>query len=263
MAKGFWSDFRRFFLRGLAAVLPPLLTVMIIVFVFTFVRDKLGTRIDVAVQWVSVQVMGISRKMPLTLSGHDQLWVEVRAAYETYHLWLIGFFLAFVIIYVFGRFVASWFGRSVWRMVEHTLTHTPLVNQIDPSVKQVTDFLLSEKKLAFSGVVAVEYPRKGIWSVGFVTGSGMCRLTESLGSEMLTVFVPSSPTPVTGYTITVRREEAIDLPLSIDEALRFTVSGGVLVPPAQRLDDPASPPDPALTGPDAVPADDDGTETQA
>ncbi len=83
-------------------------------------------------------------------------------------------------------------------------------------------------------MVAVQYPRKGIWSLGLVTGPGMRTLHQNLGGDLLTVFIPSSPTPVTGYTITVNRRDVIDLPISIDNALRFTVSGGVIMPMNQQ-----------------------------
>jgi uncharacterized membrane protein len=82
--------------------------------------------------------------------------------------------------------------------------------------------------------VTVEYPRKGIWAVGLVTG-GTMRSIEHESGDALTIFIPSSPTPFTGYTITVPRGEVHELPISIDEALRFTISGGVLVPPHEAL----------------------------
>ena len=89
--------------------------------------------------------------------------------------------------------------------------------------------------MEFSRVVAVEYPRKGVWSIGLVTGPGMRTLQNANEGVYLTVFIPSSPTPVTGYTITVRRDEVIDLPVHVDDALRFTVSGGVIMPAVEQL----------------------------
>ena len=73
--------------------------------------------------------------------------------------------------------------------------------------------------------------------MGLVTGAGMRTLHRTAGGDLLTVFIPSSPTPITGYTITVRRKDVIDLPMSIDEALRFTISAGVIMPKDQRLSD--------------------------
>ena len=230
------SDFKRFFFRGLAAMLPTLITLMIIIYVFTFIDQYLGRFVNVGVQWIVVQFTSLSERAPWSLVGDDLVWDRVKHTWQNYWwLSLIGFVLAFVVIYAFGRFVASYLGRGIWRLIEKTFVRMPVIRQVYPYVKQVTDFLLSEKKIEFSRVVAVTYPRKGLWSVGLVTGPGLRTVNEACGENMLTVFIPSSPTPVTGYTIMVRRDEVIDLPISIDEALRFTISGGVIAPQGQKL----------------------------
>lgn len=235
MASNFRKDFRRFFVRGLAAVLPTVLTVAILVWLFALIQKYVGRHINTAVQWLVVQFSCLITHVPMQWAGPVDKWAEVKAFWDQYYLGGIGFLLAFVVIYVIGRFVASFIGRGVWATLEHALTRAPVIRQIYPNAKQVTDFLLSERKAEYSHVVAVEYPRKGIWSLGLMTGDGMRTLNEKVGSDMLTIFIPSSPTPVTGYTIMARQDEVIDMPLSIDEALRFTVSGGVLVPPAQQV----------------------------
>jgi len=89
--------------------------------------------------------------------------------------------------------------------------------------------------MRFNRVVTVEYPRKGIWAVGFITGGPMKSIAKRSG-DSVTVFVPSSPTPFTGYTITVPREEVFDLPISVEEAIRFAVTAGVLIPDHQVLE---------------------------
>lgn len=236
MAERFGTDFKRFFFRGLAAMLPALLTVTIIIYVFRFVDERVGKHVDKVVQWIVVQIICLAQSRPLSYAGPDNVWQFVKEqVWRPWHLHWLGFILAFVLVYVFGRFVASFFGRLIWRFVERWFFRLPVVKQIYPSVKQVTDFLLTERKMSFSRVVAVEYPRKGVWSVGLVTSDGMRTLHEAIGGNLVTIFVPSSPTPVTGYTITVKREETIDLPLSIDDALRFTVSGGVIMPQNQGM----------------------------
>ena len=85
-------------------------------------------------------------------------------------------------------------------------------------------------RFEFSGVVAVQYPRKEVWSVGLSTGGPLERVQEASPDELVTIFIPSSPTPVTGYVIQAPRRDVIELNLSIDEAFRFTISGGVLKP---------------------------------
>lgn len=224
MAERFLTDFKRFFLYGLAAVLPTLLTLAIIVYVFTFLDNTLATPVSEGARWVLLKTVFRGGGAPETIAD-PQLWSK-------YFRW-VGFVLSLVAIYIFGRFVASLVGRSIWKMVERAFFRLPVVKQIYPYVKQVTDFLFGDKKMEFSRVVVVEYPRKGIWSLGLVTGAGMRSISRALGEELLTVFIPSSPTPLTGYIITVRRDEVIDMPLSIDDAIRFLISGGVIMPNGQ------------------------------
>lgn len=252
--EGFVTDFRRFFLRGLAAALPTLVTLWLLVQLFRFIHEYLGKYVNEAIKWVSVQFASMFyASVPMSLKGPDPVWDDVTHAWdEVYHLDWIGLVLAFVVIYIFGRFVASWIGRGIWRMVEQAFFRLPVVKQIYPHVKQVTDFLFSDRHIEFSRVVMVEYPRRGLYSLGFVTGAGIRTVNDAVRGEMLTVFIPSSPTPVTGYTIVVRRDEVIDLPISIDEALRFTISGGVIAPLNQKLSEAVV--ERARRSPDSLPA---------
>jgi uncharacterized membrane protein len=137
---------------------------------------------------------------------------------------------------VLGALLASYVGRSLWRTVEKFIMNTPFLRKVFPYVKQVTDFLLTseDQKKLFSRVVAVEYPRKGIWSVGFVTGSGLQEVVNTVRREFLTVIIPTSPTPFTGFVITVPKKQTIDLDMTIEEAFRFIVSGGVITPGSEH-----------------------------
>jgi uncharacterized membrane protein len=217
----------------LAAVLPTALTLAIIIWVFSLIQDYCGDYINQGAAELTTRIwvwqQGLAEPDDISKAR-----LMVFEWWDRYLFWF-GFFLAVVAIYVFGRFVASYLGRGIWRLAEGTLSNLPVVKAIFPSIKQVTDFLLTERKREYSRVVAVEYPRKGIWSLGLVTSAGMRTIQEAKGQGFLTVFIPSSPTPVTGYTITVRRDEVIDMPISIDEALRFTISGGVVQPAAEHF----------------------------
>ncbi len=239
----FIQDFRRFFLRGLAAVLPTVLTISIIIWVCKFVYEYIALYTNRAAQWLVVQIMGLFQELEWTWAGNDDLWITVNGIWTNYGLVWTGFVFAFILIYFFGKFVTSFIGKSLWRTVDRAFFSVPLIKQVYPSVKQVTDFLLSDKKLDFSKVVAVQYPRIGVWSLGLVTADGMSML-QNPENDMLTIFIPSSPMPVTGYTITVSRRDVVDLPFSIDEALRFTVSGGVITPNSKPLPDGTGSPSP-------------------
>ncbi len=149
---------------------------------------------------------------------------------------LIGLVIAVVLIYIVGWLVGSFIGRRLYHKGEELVHRVPLIRNIYPAIKQVTDFFVgAEKRPQFSAVVAVEYPRKGLWSVGLVTGETMSLIQAKAGVQCLTVFIPSSPTPFTGYVITVPKADTIDLPITIEEAIKFAVSGGVLIPPGQQI----------------------------
>ena len=166
----------------------------------------------------------------------EALW---QLAFKKHKLHLLGFLIAIVLVYFVGFFLASFIGRATWRMAEGLLLRIPVVNAVYPNIKQVTDFLLSERKIEFSSVVAVQYPRQGIWSLGLATGQPMPQVQGRVSEELVTVFIPSSPTPVTGYVIQIPRSDVIELNLTLDEALRFTISGGV-IGPGSRLAGPLS-----------------------
>jgi uncharacterized membrane protein len=145
---------------------------------------------------------------------------------------MAAFLMALCVVFIVGAMLASVVGRTLWRMVERFIMNTPILKQVYPYVKQVTDFFLTrkEQQKLFSRVVAVEYPRKGIWSMGFVTGAGIEKVSGTVKKELLSVLIPTSPTPFTGFVIMVPKKQTIELDMTIEEALRFTVSGGVITP---------------------------------
>ncbi|MCK4850124.1 MAG: DUF502 domain-containing protein [Phycisphaerae bacterium] len=223
--KGFWGDFKHFFLRGLAAVLPSLLSLVLIIKGYQFINQYVG----VYVNWAIIRLVAHAR---LWIFGGavDEHIANLEQIWDNWHLHIGGFIIAISLIYFLGIFLASFVGRWIWRLVEAFLNRTPVVGQVYPHIKQVTDFFLSEKRLQYSQVVALEYPRKGIWSLGLLTGEAPKNVRERLGDDIISVFMPSSPTPLTGYVICTKRSEVVELTISIDEAFRFIISGGVLKP---------------------------------
>ena len=136
-------------------------------------------------------------------------------------------------MYLLGKFLAARMGRLVWGGLEKVIDRLPLIRNVYGSVKQVTDFIFSESNVEYTRVIAVEYPRKGIWSLGLVTGESMLDIASAANEPVLSVLIPTSPAPFTGYTITIRRSEALDLNITIDQAFQFVVSCGVVVAPQQ------------------------------
>ncbi|MGB7160094.1 MAG: DUF502 domain-containing protein [Tepidisphaeraceae bacterium] len=224
---GFGEDFRRFFLRGLAALLPTLITLWLLVKVWDFLWENLGQHLIFGIKWtwLSLAEQGFVRPEPAGYIG--RYWSD-----DLLRTKVVGVLLAILAVYVVGVFVGNFIGRQMWRIAEVAVMKIPIVRAIYPAVKQVTDFLIADKSSHFQGsrVVAVQPHEKGIWSIGLVTGPGLPPLSKSVGEEMVTVFVPSSPTAFSGYVLVVPRQSVVELPLSVEEAMRMLVSGGVLMP---------------------------------
>lgn len=214
---------RSYFLRGLAVLLPTLLTIWILVWGYNFIQNNVSVHINRGLVWLILRFQGQHG-----LGEDDLTRILVDGAAGS----AMGFFIALLLVCVVGAVLASVVGRALWRIVEAFIMGTPVLRRVYPYVKQVTDFVLTqeEQQKMFSRVVAVEYPRKGIWSIGFVTGSGLRRITQSVQKEFLTVLIPNSPTPVTGYVIVVPKEQTIALEMTVEEAFRFAVSAGVIAP---------------------------------
>jgi uncharacterized membrane protein len=220
MAKAGW--FRSYFLRGFAVLLPTVLTIWLILWGFNFINDNISVHIKRVIVFV-IKTAGGSEEIL------NQFWVSTALS-------VAGFIIALGIVYVVGVILASVFGRSIWQNVERLIMNVPLLKQTYPYIKQMTDFFFKqeETKKLFSRVVAVEYPRKGIWSVGYVTGNGIKKFVEGRNTEFVTVLIPTAPTPLGGFLVIVPKEEVVDLDMSIEEALRFILSAGVIVPGEQN-----------------------------
>jgi uncharacterized membrane protein len=216
------------FRRGLAALLPTLLTLVIFFKAFQFLEDNVG-------YWIS--------------QGLTYFWEGVFGYEVAINSWvasllvMAGLFLAALAVFILGYAVSTVVGRWVYALVDGWLSKLPMVRQVYPSVKQVTNFLLREKTLRFSQVVAVPYPRPGVYTLGFITGSSFPEVDRGTGRHLVSVFMPHSPAPISGYTALFCEDEIVYLHVPVEEALRFIMSAGVVLPgslPAFRA--PAGPP---------------------
>lgn len=257
----FTEDFRRFFLRGLVVLLPSVLTLWIVVYAYQFVDDAIAQPINAGARFAVVEASRVWEPIAEWLGPTEEELATEMAAIEAngrapnpeetrmrlrraamvewwdahWYMNFIGLLIAIIAVYISGRLLGGFLGRRVYRRLENLITTLPVFKQVYPYVKQIVDFLFSDDQpIKFNRVVTCQYPRKGIWSVGFMTGDSMRDIRKHAG-QSVSVFVPSSPTPFTGYTITVPIEDVIELPISVEEAIRFAVSGGVLVPGDQAV----------------------------
>jgi uncharacterized membrane protein len=221
----FTEDFRRFFRRGLAALLPTLITLWLVVKIWDFLWESLGRHL-----------IWLVKRIQYYAAEPFSQWGEVDRFWDVFHPYLaqsVGVGIAIVLVYIVGLLVGNLIGRTFWKVGESLAMKIPIIRAIYPAVKQVTDYVLQDRKqIESSRVVACQPHEKGIWSIGLVTGEGLEALSDSTGQEMVTVFVPSSPTAFSGYVLIVPRDSVIELPLSVEQAMRMLVSGGVLAPGA-------------------------------
>lgn len=154
-----------------------------------------------------------------------------------YPLDVMGVIIAILLIYLAGGLLGSFIGRQLYHRGEKLLTRVPLIRSVYPSIKQLTDFFFGERdeSTKFKRVVAVQYQRPGIWSIGLVTGESVPTIDREQGQRCIPVFMPSSPT-MTGVLAYVPEQEILDLPLTIEQALRVIISGGVVMPASTKQD---------------------------
>lgn len=258
MTDSFTSDFKRFFSRGLAVLLPTAVTLWLLVQAFGFVYNNVAQPINratrFAVVWVVPQVWD-EDKLPGWFQVTDEQLAEIRVAREIResvadeslrldlrreylaqfwsdhrYLNLTGLGIAIMLIYLAGVLLGNFMGKSVYARLENLITRIPGFKQVYPHVKQVVDMIMGDNKMAFSKVVIVEYPSAGIWTVGFLTGNSLREIDGPAGGQVVSVFIPTSPTPFTGFTINLPKEKVIEISMSIEEALRFVITAGVLAP---------------------------------
>ena len=141
-----------------------------------------------------------------------------------------GLFIAVCVLLLTGMLAANLLGRELVMLWEKTLNRIPVVRSIYNAVKQISFTLLSSKGRSFRKVVMAEYPRKGIWSIGFLSNDHVDMEVNSLDSDMLAVFLPTTPNPTSGFILLFPREDVIELDMSVEEGFKFIISIGVVVP---------------------------------
>jgi uncharacterized membrane protein len=218
---------KNYFFRGLAVLVPTILTIWIFIWGYGFIQNNISVHINRGI--VGLIMFLENDNQDITRESLNKIWVDGYGS-------IAGFIIALFLVFVVGVILASVVGRALWQIVEKFIMNTPFLKQVYPYVKQITDFLLTQEKQEklVSRVVALEYPRKGIWAIGMVTGPGLKKVARHAEKEFITVFVPTAPTPFTGFITVIPKEEVIDLDMTIEEAVRFIISAGVVQPQGEK-----------------------------
>jgi uncharacterized membrane protein len=147
------------------------------------------------------------------------------------HIPGLGVLLTIVMVLLTGMFATNFFGARLVEIWHDILHRIPVVNSIYSSVKQISDTLFSSSGQAFRKALLVQWPREGMWTIAFQTGTPGGSVAKHIPPDCLSVYVPTTPNPTGGYFVIVPRKDVIELDISVDQALKYIISMGVVPPP--------------------------------
>jgi len=216
----FWQKIRRYMIAGLLLWLPVGVTVIILRFLVDLM-DR--TLLLLPAGWRPDALLGFR------IPG-------------------LGLLLALVVLLITGVALTNLVGRQLIHWWEHLLKRIPIVRSIYSGAKIFTETVFSDKGKAFKSVLLVEYPRKGIWTLGFQSGEEVAEAAHRAGRGLVCVFIPTTPNPTSGFIIMVPHEDVVPLDMSVDDAMRLVFTLGVVAPdwtertPAKGLPADTDPP---------------------
>jgi uncharacterized membrane protein len=169
----------------------------------------------------------------------DQILLVLPSRYRPdavlgFHIPGLGVLVAFLLLLVTGLITKNLFGQQMVKAWEALLGHIPVVKSIYASVKQVSDTLLSESGTAFRQPLLVEYPRPGCWTIAFQTGTPAASVAKYFSEEHVSIYLPTTPNPTSGFFLMVPKSKVIPLDMTVDTALKYIISMGVVAPDALK-----------------------------
>ncbi|RJP28792.1 MAG: DUF502 domain-containing protein [Candidatus Omnitrophota bacterium] len=200
---------KNYFFAGLLITLPLFLTIYIILALFHFIDNTTGKYISNYLN-------------------------------NTFGIYIPGLgILIFIAIVTFAGFLSKIFiGKLFIRAFGRIIKRFPLINQIYPAIKMITEFMFSSKKEKFKKTVLVEYPKKGTWMIGFITNDGMDEADNKIGPDLIGIYIPFSPNPTSGFYALIPRAEVVNTDISIKDAMQLIISGGIINPKHHKKETP-------------------------
>ena len=193
---------RRYLLAGLVVWLPILATFGILHFLVELLDKTLSL-------------------LPLSYQPEQLFGVRIPG---------FGVLVSLVLLFFTGIIATNFFGQRLVIWSEAVLDKIPLVRSIYNTSKQVIQAVFATNSQAFRKVLLVEYPRKGLWSIAFQTGVANSIVSDHIGADMLSIFIPTTPNPTSGFLMMVAKSEVLELTMTVDEALKFIISLGMMQP---------------------------------
>ena len=198
------AKFRRFFLTGLLVTAPIIITIYVTWLVITF--------IDVKVASLLPEYLDFRKALPFQIPG-------------------LGLLIVIFVITLIGAITPGLIGRNLLKLGEMILFKTPVIRTVYSSIKQIMETVMSTNSKSFKEVVLVEYPRKDIWVIAFVTSSVEGEIDNKIKkSDLVSIFVPTTPNPTSGFLLFVAKEDLIYLDMPVEQAVKLVISGGIVSP---------------------------------
>ena len=184
--------------------------------------------------WIPLVITIWVLKLVVDVLDQSLLLLPAQAQTENWlgiHVPGLGAILTVVIVLLTGIFATNFFGAQLVRLWHRVLHQIPVVNSIYSSVKQISDTLFSSSGHAFRKALLVQWPHPGMWTIAFLTGTPSGEVARGIPDDCVSVDVPATPNPTGGYFVIVPRKDVVELEMTVDEALKYIISMGV-VPPA-------------------------------
>jgi len=204
---GFFARVRAYFFAGILVTAPITFTFYLAWLLVNFVDNKVRPLIPVKYNPESY--------LPFALPG-------------------LGLFVLFVSLTLIGALTAGFLGRFFIKLSERLLNRMPVIRSIYNATKQILETVLANQSNAFREAVLVEYPRRGMWAVAFITGRTEGEIQNLTEEECINVFVPTTPNPTSGFLLFVPKADLVHLDMSVEEAIKLVISGGIVTPPDRR-----------------------------
>ncbi|URK18686.1 DUF502 domain-containing protein [Thalassospira sp. GO-4] len=209
---GFFARMRAYFLTGILVSAPLAITFGLAWWFIEFVDSKV---------------------IPL-IPSHYNPETYLPAGYQDYGIPGLGLLVVLVFITIVGWFTTNFAGRALIKLYERILGRIPAVRSIYSAVKQILETVLANQSNAFRQAVLLEYPRRGMWAIGFITGQTKGEVQNLTEDTVINIFLPTTPNPTSGFLLFVPRRDIIILDMTVEEAIKMVMSGGIVTPPDRR-----------------------------
>lgn len=204
--KTFLGSLRNYFLAGILVTAPIAITIYVTWGFLKFLDNK------------------ITPLIPAIYNPNTYLPVDIPG---------LGLIIAITFFIMIGWLTRNFFGRLLVRVSENIVNRVPVINTIYSAIKQIFETVMASKSDAFKEVVMFEYPRKGIWVLGFVTGKTTGEVQAYTKNETVNVFLPTTPNPTSGFLLFLPKKDVIYMKMSVEEGIKMIVSGGIITPPVK------------------------------